>query len=89
MEMTYQKALEIQEQHFLFYTSGIGDMGKAYARSWLLSHTLPCPNGKDTPMRISETNKLVPRGGSFEGVEFSLIRDLFSARHNVPFVSGI
>ncbi len=87
--MTYRKALDIQEQQFLFCTSGIGDTGKAYARSWLLRNTLPCPNGKETPMRISEINELVPRGGSFECMEFCFIRDVFRKKHNVPFVSGI
>lgn len=87
--MTYDAAMDIQETQLLFYTRQIGDMGKAYARDWFLSRTMPCPGAKDVPMGIREINKLVPRGGDFENNKFCFMLVMFRNHHNVPFVSGI
>ena len=60
--MTYNEAMTIQRAQMVWYRQAIGRKGIKAIRA----RTRPCPGNPDEPMRVSDINALVPRGGSFE-----------------------
>ncbi len=64
-DLSYTEALRIQRAQMVYYRQLIGRKGMQYIKSI----TQPCPSDihPDTPISIFTINKLVPRGGNFEG----------------------
>jgi hypothetical protein len=87
--ISYNKAREIQEDHYLFYSSGCGDFGKAATKKWLTDRSIVYGGDRDDLISVIEINEMVPRGGSFEDQRFIHLRMFYKFNHNRQFVSGI
>lgn len=88
-DLSYNEAMEIQEEHYLYYSEGLGDFGKAATKKWLTDRTVVYPGDCNEPLSIFKINDMVPRGGSFENQDFIHMRMFYKFNHNRQFASGI